>query len=285
MKLAVLIHEKDRFERSKYFLTLLVDAWRREGIEVTLLRGAGRFEPADAVFLHVDQTVVPREYLSLCRRYPIAINGRVADISKRRVSSRLVGFHDPYDGEVIVKTDRNFGGTQERRRQGSGPARRFRERLRGALPWSLSGHLTPDDYPIYPSRRDVPLAVWLNPSLVVERFIPEREGKYYALRQWVFLGDRETSGRVLSAERIVKSTNVAHREYDLPIPDAIRAERRRLGFDYGKFDYVLHDGEAVLLDANATHTFNRQNPSRRLLESVGVLSKGLHALLAAPGEP
>jgi hypothetical protein len=28
--------------------------------------------------------------------------------------------------------------------------------------------------------------------------------------------------------------------------------RKRLNFDYGKFDYVVHDGQPVLLDANKT---------------------------------
>jgi len=28
--------------------------------------------------------------------------------------------------------------------------------------------------------------------------------------------------------------------------------RRKLGFDYGKFDYVVHEGRAHLLDANRT---------------------------------
>ena len=30
------------------------------------------------------------------------------------------------------------------------------------------------------------------------------------------------------------------------------AVRRELGFDYGRFDYVLHEGEVVLLDVNHT---------------------------------
>ena len=36
------------------------------------------------------------------------------------------------------------------------------------------------------------------------------------------------------------------------MPDELRALRRQLGFDYGKFDFVMHEGRAVLLDANKT---------------------------------
>jgi hypothetical protein len=28
--------------------------------------------------------------------------------------------------------------------------------------------------------------------------------------------------------------------------------RKKLNFDYGKFDYVIHDGRAILLDINKT---------------------------------
>jgi hypothetical protein len=38
----------------------------------------------------------------------------------------------------------------------------------------------------------------------------------------------------------------------VPVPDDLRETRRRLGFDYGKWDFVLHEGRAVLIDANKT---------------------------------
>jgi hypothetical protein len=46
----------------------------------------------------------------------------------------------------------------------------------------------------------------------------------------------------------------------VPTDDRIVAERTRLGLDYGKLDYVLHAGEAVLLDVNPTPTFGRVYP-------------------------
>ena len=41
------------------------------------------------------------------------------------------------------------------------------------------------------------------------------------------------------------------REIVEPHPEVLEI-RRTLGFDYGKFDYVLHDGRVVLLDINKT---------------------------------
>ena len=36
------------------------------------------------------------------------------------------------------------------------------------------------------------------------------------------------------------------------MPDEIRAERQRLGFDYGKFDFAIGPEGPVLYDANRT---------------------------------
>jgi hypothetical protein len=283
-RIAVLTHAAEDFHSSYYLLRYLIDMWGKAGIDAVVLRGTARYEEAEALILHVDLTVIPDDYLAFSRRYPLVINGRVRDISKRRVSTNLVGIRDAYDGPVIVKTDRNFGGVPERGLPSRGPWRRLSRGLCGRLPWSVTGRLQPGDYPVYPSRRSVPLAVWLNPRLVVEKFIPEREGSYYALRQWVFLGDRGISQRILSREPVIKSSNVAHRERDVPVPEGMRALRKRMGFDYGKFDYVVYDGEPALLDANRTPGVYGHSPSPRLRDSLEEFAKGLYALIG-PARP
>ena len=278
-KIAVLTHANDELESHSYLLNLLIDAWRKSGIEIVVLRGADRFQAAEALILHVDLTVVPQDYVAFSKRYPVVINGRVHDISKRRISANLLRVGDPYQGEVIVKTDRNCGGLRERMKERRGLLKRVYKRL----PWSWTGKLSPESYPIFPSPAAVPRAVWYNPRLVVERYLPEREGEYYCLRQWIFFGDRQVNQCVFSPEPIVKSRNVIHREYDVPIPDALRAMRSKLGFDYGKFDYVLVNGEVALLDANRTPFASRNNPSPRLSAIVDELAQGLDAFLAGAG--
>jgi hypothetical protein len=275
-KIAVLTHAKDKLESSSYLLNLLLDAWQKSGIEIVVLRGTDHFQAADALILHVDLTVIPQDYVACSKRYPVVINGRVYDISKRRISANILRAGDPYQGEVIVKTNRNAGGLRERTKERRGLLKRVYKRL----PWSWTGKLSPDSYPIFPTPAAVPRAVWYNPRLVVEKYLPEREGEYYCLRQWIFFGDREVNQRVFSPEPIVKSRNVIHREYDLPIPDALRARRSKLGFDYGKFDYVLVNGEVALLDANRTPFSNPTNPSPRLSAIVNELARGLDAFLA-----
>ena len=279
-KVAVLTHADDELRSESYLLNLLIDAWQQSDIEVVVLRGTDRFEAAGALILHVDLTVIPQDYIAFSNRYPVVINGRVHDISKRRISANLLRAGDLYRGEVIVKTDLNYGGRREGRQ-----ARRSRlhRRLLKRLPWSWTGNLSPKTYPIFSSPAAVPRAVWRNPRLVVEKYLPEREGEYYCLRQWVFFGDRGINQRVFSPEPIVKSESVVHREYDVPIPDALRAMRSRLGFDYGKFDYVLIKGEVSLLDANRTPNANRNNPSPRLSAIVNELALGLNGFLAGAG--
>ena len=44
---------------------------------------------------------------------------------------------------------------------------------------------------------------------------------------------------------------------DVPVPEALHTLRARLGIDYGKLDYVIHEGQVQLLDVNRTPTFAR----------------------------
>lgn len=248
-KVAVLTHALDPIDQVNYLMLKIVKNWQASGVEVVVLRGPERYEAADVIVLHVDLTVVPQEYLDFCARYPIVVNGRVRDISKRKISKNLLGPKDHYTGAVIVKADLNFGGFPELKMQRSGRLSRMWNKY---LPWSITGILSPSDYPVFRSMAEVPKAVWRNRRLVVEKFCPEREGDHYCLRQWIFLGDRGVSQRLVSLNPIVKFPNEVHLEYGPPVPESLREMRSRLGFDYGKFDYVVVDGEVILLDANRT---------------------------------
>jgi hypothetical protein len=277
----VLTHARDDFHAAGYLLALLVDAWRESGMEVVILRGIDPYVEADVLIQHVSFTVIPRDYEAFTRRFPIVINGGVHDISKRRISGNLIGAGDSYQGEVIVKTDRNCGGCAERQGKRRGLMYRAVNRI---IPWSWSGRFSTKPYPIFSSPAMVPRPVWLNRRLVVEKFLPEREGDGYCLRQWVFFGDRGINQRVFSQDPVVKAQNVIHREYDVPVPDALRAIRSKLGFDYGKFDYVIANGDVALLDANRTPTSSRGNPSPRLAAFVSELAPGLDSFMTSAGQ-
>ena len=97
----------------------------------------------------------------------------------------------------------------------------------------------------------MPAAAFDDPSLIVEKFVPEIENGLYHVRLMVFLGGRATCTRLASKEPIVNGTSKVHAEWIEPDPRVLELARAR-GFQYGKFDYVMHDGEPLVLDMNKT---------------------------------
>ena len=183
---ALLHHNDHRFQSIHYLIKPLIEAWQAAGIQVDVMRGLGRQPPADVLFPHLDLTITPRAYRRFFDRYALVVNRQLVDISKSRISTNLVGPHDSYDGPVIVKTERNYGGLPEQRLTPPSPLARMWRAIAGR-PASSSGTapvqpsdwqhieaLKPSEYPVLPSVRDVPPEVFANPRLVVEKFIPSR---------------------------------------------------------------------------------------------------------------
>jgi hypothetical protein len=204
--------------------------------------------PADIVLVHIDLSVVPERYFRFARRYPIVLNGKVKDIRKRRFAD-VLRKGDDWDGPVLVKSDLNAGGYPESVLGRSWLTRRsprIRRLLNRAHPLAGSGY-----YEIYDRIADVPPERFTDRRLVVERFRPEVENGLYHTRIYQFLGPHETCARLASEDPIVKTANTVRVEDVEPHP-AIVAVRRRFAMDYGKLDYVMHDGRPILLDVNKT---------------------------------
>ena len=130
---------------------------------------------------------------------------------------------------------------------------------------------------VLPSIAAVGQAIWDDPSLVVDRFLPEPDAAGFAMRTWVFMGARERCSRHVSRDPMVKARSSISR-MPVEVPDALRAERARLGFDYGKFDFVVHDGRPILLDANRTPGATVASGAV-LRARVALLADGLHDLI------
>lgn len=280
-KLVILTHEAHPLASQRYFIRLLAAHWQEAGIEVKELCGPGRFEDADAAVQHVNLTVVPEEYLRLLDRYPVAVNRGTVDISKRATSENLVGPADDYPGPVIVKTNLNFGGRPEEALRARRPLvkklwEKLREKAGRRFAPLTATTRTLKRYPIFASLEDVPRAVFANPCLVVEKFLPERRDGLYWLRKYTFFGDRHVGFRSGAREPIVKASNSVSSE-PVPVPEELRAMRAAMGFDYGKFDYVVHDGRTVLLDANRTPTYRGSTPSERARSIARTLAQALIA--------
>ena len=264
---AILVHRYDLFKDAPYFLYEISKMWEEEGIRVTVLQGPDTYVPADAIFLHVDLTVVPVDHRIFARRYPVAINLHAVDCSKRVVSRHLLEPNSPWRGRVIIKTDLNSMGIRETQLASQG---RFPQDQAFLI----------REYPILDSLKEVPAQVWANRHLVVEKFQPEMIDGFYCLRTWMFLGSGETNSLSYSIEPIVKASTVVKREALDDVPLLLRELREELGFDFGKFDYALVDGEVVLYDANRTPTlgaFSRE----QVLPRLRPLAAGLQSLLSA----
>jgi hypothetical protein len=265
MRIAILIHKDDvAFLYFKYLIKLLIKEWKDRGYAVEIIRGTDRFVPADVVISHIDLTVVPNEYKEFLAQYPVVINGNVPDISKTKISSNLVGKDDPYAGPVIVKTDRNSGGFSETRMIGrkhllraatarltslGRPMGLFRQT--GPPAWADVRQMKSGEYPVFSSLREVPPGVFDNQHLVIEKFLPEVRGDRYHIRYYHFLGDKEFAQIYQSKSMVVKAS-VSIGEEIVPTPPELREIRKQLGLDYGKIDYVVRDGQVILLDVNPT---------------------------------
>jgi hypothetical protein len=250
-RIIVVTHEYDEFMHREgwwkpwsgnFLLFGVLQAMARRGHSWRVGSGPQAL-PGDVAILHVNATRIGPSYLALARHYPVTINFGSSDISKRAVSGALLSRGAAWPGPVIIKSDLNFMGLPEHGHN----LRAARE----ARPPPYPGIMPVGEYTVLPSIAEVAVPVWNDPALVVERFLPERDEHGYAARSWVFMGSRERCTRYVSADRIVKASNNIG-QTAVPVPAALRAERDRLGFDYGKFDFVMHDGAPVLLDANRT---------------------------------
>ena len=234
----------------RYLIGRLAAIWREEGHRVTV--GPCEQLEADVGILHLDQTRVDAADLPRNPYSRPLLNGNALDISKRQVSSNLLTRDSIYSGAVIIKTDANHVGRPERAMASSSFGQRLRTRIGRRLPWRWTRELYTTDYPVLEDVSQVPDWVWARHDFIVERFRAEREGDQYVLRNWMFFGEEEYGARLYSHSPIVKLSNITHYDYLTTFPQELREARRRLGFDFGKFDYVEVDGEVVLLDANKT---------------------------------
>jgi hypothetical protein len=159
---------------------------------------------------------------------------------------------------VVVKTDDNAGGGHECRlllRRHPVLARLWLALVPGAervfgrrLAWRRRLRA----YPVYERLADVPRGAFTNPALVVEKFLPEREGDRYFIRYYLCLGDHTRSSRVAGAGPFLKRSSCVPVDEGIEVPEEVLALRRELGLDYGKIDYVMHGGQGVILDVNRT---------------------------------
>jgi hypothetical protein len=267
--IVILEHLLQREARVPYMVYQIAERWRAAGHRVLVHHGIENAPSADLAINNIDLTVVPDSYRRLFERYLRVVNGGVLDVSKSRFSEQRLAPGDPWEGAVIVKTEANFGGKPEQLLRSLA--------MKSGLPCDIPEGPVADGYPVYASPREVPESAWRIPGLIVEKFLPERDERGYYIRIWTFFGACERSSRFRAEVPIIKSEHVRERE-PVQVPDEIRAWRRKLGFDFGKFDYVVADGKVVLLDANRAPALPPAFAAQAS-ETVDLLAGGLEDFL------
>jgi hypothetical protein len=256
--IALIFHKNER-KRSlpNFAIWHLAESWRKENLKVILLFGIKKYVAADIALLHVDLTEVPEEYMDFAQRYPVVLNGQIRNIRKSLFSCHRINPKDGYKGKVIVKSDLNYGGDAERRLSGipfSRLAFRIKRRLSFLQPFnrnSLPVFRSAGDYKIYENSGLVPENWFHQKDIFIEKFFPEIQDGVYCLRSYHFLGDKCACVLRKSTHPLVGAATTISREEVAPDP-AIVELTKRMKFDFGKFDYVMHEGAPILLDTNKT---------------------------------
>ncbi|HON59377.1 MAG TPA: hypothetical protein PLT45_07570 [Smithella sp.] len=250
-----------------YIVDVMAEQWAASGHRVLCHAGTRHPPAADIVFLHVNKTVVPPAYADCVLKYPAAINGKALNISRPLYSTARLEKGDSYEGPVIVKTVNNYGGIPERRSVSfmlpliNRLIRRDASRAwrQVATSWRRVDSLNPLEYPVFDSMHKVPPDVWENKHLMVEKFLPEKEGDVFFVRYWQFFGDKNMTGRYGAKHPIVKFHRRVTEVRPVEIPEELADWRKKLHLDYGRFDYVMHEGRPVVLDANKTPGFGARS--------------------------
>jgi hypothetical protein len=248
----IVILKDSCFAIDPYLINSIAARWKNMGHEVIVSDLENENLPeADVAILHIDQTVVPDSFIDRLSEYPVVLNRNVLDISKSRISANILNQNDSYPGPVIIKTNANCGGVPEMKLKLYSQPNEVKK-ITVKLSWEETDVMDHKKYPILRSMENVPIGVWNNKNLIVEKFLPEREEDLFYLRYYMFLGSTEWASRFGAKEPIVKFSKMATEDKPISIPEELRSLRKEFGFDYGRFDYVIHKGKLVLFDVNKT---------------------------------
>lgn len=261
-----------------------------------------------AVMMHVDSSLTdgfiaraPDLWDALRDRGVDVLNAGATDIRKRTLHARCEALglpsaraarDGPPDERVIIKTNLNSGGEPERRlaRQTGGVGREWAQELN-------PGIRDASDYRI--CRRDeVPTAAWDDPTLVVERFIGNREGVYYRVHT---AGPATCVAEIWNTHEIKKgTTGVWHRvnhfywstaggdesvgpsnETAARAAALVRRVHIGMGIGFGAADCVMDDATGALIVVDVNKTPGAGSMAERP-DLVAHLRRGFADLLARP---
>ena len=274
--LHILTSRKERLQ-NRHLIKVLAGIWREQG---HILSFGNRPPPTtDAVIAHTDYSMIDEHFFRQVDEGIPVINSAARNFLKSNVSQLLINENSKWHGPVIIKTDANCHAAEEYAYHGLDLLRLLKIFAGRFVSWQWTGELPFRTYPILERTDQVPGWVWQDHRLVVEKFMPERDGELYVLRLWMFFGEQEYCMRVCSELPVVKSRKLVSVDLVEEVPDAVRSVRRKLGLDFGKIDFVMHGNDALVFDVNKTPTVDL-NKRGQPGPFVRRLADGLDGLLA-----
>jgi hypothetical protein len=241
-------------EAREYTLKLLLPFLTEAGVHFRILDRAEPppRDPADAAFLHIDLTDVPRAFTGLHTRYDRVINGHALTIRRTLYSTARVARDTTWQGPVIAKTVLNSGGYPELhyRKNRSLQSRLLHEWRRLSTPHYKAQICPP--YAVYDAPDRVPDSVWRDERMIVERFLPGNLNLPVEKCRYSFMFDTELNLRSTYDDLLCHPAKVLSTELIADVPEPVRRVRRERRLDYGAIDYFMVDGAAIVVDANKT---------------------------------
>ena len=151
---------------------------------------------------------------------------------------------------MIVKSDLNYAGVPEKTLS-DGSLTRFAKRVAG--PWFRRARraLKHHRYRVYDRFSQVPEEYVDSQDLVIEKFLPEIVEGFHCVNVYKFFGDQYDCARSYSRDAVVVSTNTVRRVY-IEVDEEVVRYHKEAGIDFGKIDYCMHQGKAVIIDVNKT---------------------------------
>lgn len=278
--------------------------WVKSGYQVEIQSRIDIVSEAECGLLHYDATDIEPKFIDYISKFPSSINGNAITINKSLFSHHRINKNTDYEGEVIIKTKENYGGLPEILNKNYSEKKRklylrmselitshsIKSKMIESLLWRFTRVLDPSYYPIFNSTSDIPKGAWKNNRLLIEKYMPETlENGKYKLRHWYFFGDFEFSRNIESTNPIVKWSSMTDEEKtvsseewetikvskDDDIPDQLREVRDNLKLDFGRIDWAIHNGQAVIYDVNKTPYLSMNTGHDAKKKVIHEFSKGI----------
>ena len=206
------------------------------------------------LFVHVNLTDVPADWLSATDQYATTRNANAVSIDRRLYSTARVLADDPYDGPVIIKTRLNHRGLPELRHSFRGSLTGRLKRLGYRTIWKSEWNKMCPDYALAESIAAVPSEIWADDAFIVERFIPGNAKPPIVKFRWEFFDELSLVTRTVFDHPLCKPESFLEVTQLDDAPEDLKALRKRLHLEYGAIDYFMTDDGPVPIDCNKTTT-------------------------------